>query len=142
MWKWFAWMFTLRCQNKGGNRCCCSASQVSVDVIGFHNEMPSESRTWENRKVLNDVMHAKSGLKWPHFVDVLLWVIHKPFGQLRGRGFSLMTILLHKPYLVKVTTKGGGGGSKISKKFDHVVYGWPIRYLLRTWDQLMLFCFK
>ena len=40
---------------------------------------------------------------------------HKPRGQLGGeRGVSQMTILLHKPYLVKVTTKGGGG-SKISK---------------------------
>ena len=41
-----------------------------------------------------------------------LGVIHKPRGQLRGMGVSQMTILLHKPYLVKVTTKGGGG-SKI-----------------------------
>ena len=36
----------------------------------------------------------------------MLGVIHKPRGQLRGRGVSQMTILLHtKPYLVKVTTK-------------------------------------
>ena len=36
--------------------------------------------------------------------------IHKPRGQLRGEGgVSQMTILLHKPYLVKVTIKGGGG---------------------------------
>ena len=39
-------------------------------------------------------------------------VIHKPRGQLRG--VSQMTILLHKSYLIKVTTKGGGG-SKIPK---------------------------
>ena len=44
----------------------------------------------------------------------LIGVIHKPRGQLRGRGCSQMTILSHKPYLVKVTTKGGRG-SKISK---------------------------
>ena len=41
-------------------------------------------------------------------------VIHKPRGQLRGRGVSQMAILSQKPYLVKVTTKGGGG-SKIPK---------------------------
>ena len=40
-------------------------------------------------------------------------VIHKPRGQLRGEGVSQMTILLHKPYLVKVTKKGG---PKIPKK--------------------------
>ena len=37
-----------------------------------------------------------------------------------------MTILLHKPYLVKVTTKGGGE-SKNTQKFDHVVYGRSLR---------------
>ena len=31
-----------------------------------------------------------------------------------------MTILTHKPYLVKVTTKGGG--VKNTQYFDHVVY--------------------
>ena len=36
-------------------------------------------------------------------------VIHKLRGQLRGTaGVSQMAILLHKPYLVKVTTKGEG----------------------------------
>ena len=49
-------------------------------------------------------------------------VIHKPRGQLRGREVSQMTILLHKSYLVKVTTKGRGSGRN-SQKFDHVVYG-------------------
>ena len=39
----------------------------------------------------------------------VIGVTHKPRGQLRGRGVSRTTILLHKPYLVKVTTKGGGG---------------------------------
>ena len=48
--------------------------------------------------------------------------IHKPRGQLRGEGgVSQMTILLHKPYLAKVTTKGGVKNAQ--KKFDHVVYG-------------------
>ena len=41
--------------------------------------------------------------------------IHKPRGQLRGVGVSQMTILLLKPYFVKVTKKGGGG-SIIPKK--------------------------
>ena len=40
-----------------------------------------------------------------------------------------MTILLHKPYLVKVITKGGGGQN--AQKFDHVVYGWPLD--LKCW---------
>ena len=36
-----------------------------------------------------------------------------------------MTILLHKPYFVK-NDHEGGRGSKIPKKFDHVVYGCPL----------------
>lgn len=48
-------------------------------------------------------------------------VIHKPRGQLRGDGISQMTILLHTPYLIKVTTKGGEGQN--TQKIDHVVYG-------------------
>ena len=32
-----------------------------------------------------------------------------------------MTILLHKPYLVKITTKGEGGG-KNTQNYDYVVY--------------------
>ena len=35
-----------------------------------------------------------------------------------------MTISLHKPYLVKVTTKGEG--VKNTQKFDHVVYKSPL----------------
>ena len=51
-----------------------------------------------------------------------------------GGGVSQMSMLLHKPYLVKWSTKGGGG-SKISKKLStwfmdapfhvHMVYEWP-----------------
>ena len=37
-----------------------------------------------------------------------------------------MTILWHKPYLVKVTTIWGRG-VKFTQNFDHVVYGWPHR---------------
>ena len=50
---------------------------------------------------------------------------HKPRGQLGGeRGVSQMTILLHNPYLVEVTLKGGGReGVKNSQNFDSVVYG-------------------
>ena len=54
------------------------------------------------------------GIFWP------LGDIHKPRGQLRG--VSQMTILLHKPYYVKVTTKGEGGGVKYTQKFDNLVY--------------------
>ena len=36
-------------------------------------------------------------------------VIHKQRGQLKGRGLNQMTILLHKPYFLNVTTKGEGG---------------------------------
>ena len=50
-------------------------------------------------------------------------VINKPRGQLKGMGVNQMTTLLHKPYLLKVSTKGGG---KIPKKCVHVVYRWPI----------------
>ena len=58
-----------------------------------------------------------------NFKKELLGDIHKPRGQLRGED-SLMTILLHIPYLVKVTTKVGGGGVKNIQNFDHVVvYG-------------------
>ena len=48
---------------------------------------------------------------------VLLGGIHKPRGQLWG--CIQMTILLHKPHLVKVTMKG----IKNTQNFDHVVYG-------------------
>ena len=36
-----------------------------------------------------------------------------------------MTILYHKPYLVKETTNGGGE-QKTPKNFNHVVYGWSV----------------
>ena len=38
-------------------------------------------------------------------------------------GVSQMTISLQKPYLVKVTTKVGGGQKY--PKIDHVIYGRP-----------------
>ena len=38
-----------------------------------------------------------------------------------------MTILLHKHYLVKVTTKGGGAGGQNRQKFDYVVDEWSLR---------------
>ena len=40
-------------------------------------------------------------------------VIHKPRGQ---EGTNQMTTLLHKPYLVKVSTKGIWKVSKVPKK--------------------------
>ena len=53
--------------------------------------------------------------------------------RIEGDGVSQMAILLHKPYLVKVTTKGAGG-SKIPKKttwfmndpLDRRVVGWSV----------------
>ena len=42
-------------------------------------------------------------------------VIHKPRGQLKGEGFSQMTILLDK---AKVTTYRGEGGSNIPKIYE------------------------
>ena len=60
-------------------------------------------------------------------------VIHKPRGQLRGawgRGVGQITILLYKPYLVKVTTEVEEGVKNI-QKFDHVVYEWPLALLIR-----------
>ena len=62
-------------------------------------------------------------------------VIHKPYGQLRGRGVSQMMFLLNKPYLVNVTTKGRG--VKNTHNFDHMVYGWPLTTLLSI-DAFML----
>ena len=44
-----------------------------------------------------------------------LGVIHKPRGKLREDGRGLANILYHKPYLVKVTTKGGGGVKNTQK---------------------------
>ena len=44
---------------------------------------------------------------------LMLGGFHEP----RGRGISNMTILLHKPYVVKVSTKGGCG-SKILKSLS------------------------
>ena len=43
--------------------------------------------------------------------------IHKPCGHDRGRGVFQMSILLHKPYLVKWSTKGEGG-SKMFKNLS------------------------
>ena len=54
--------------------------------------------------------------------------IHKPRGQFL-KGVSQMTILLHKPYLLKVTTKGGG--VKNTQNFDHVAWLMddPLKYV-------------
>ena len=50
-----------------------------------------------------------------HYVSIHMCIciggIHKPCGHYRGRGIYQMSILLHKPYLVKLSTKGG----KVSK---------------------------
>ena len=71
-------------------------------------------RTLCSKKMGDLVKSHKSCQEWLH-----IRVIHKPRGQLRGRGVSQMTILLHKPYLVKVTMKG----VKNIQKIDHGVYG-------------------
>ena len=46
-----------------------------------------------------------------------------------------MTILLHKPYLIKVTTKGEG--VKNTQKIDHVVYGWPLTFYVKFQLQII-----
>ena len=46
-------------------------------------------------------------------IYLLSGIIHKPRGQLRGEGVNQMTVLKYKPYLVKVTTKGGQKYPKI-----------------------------
>ena len=43
-----------------------------------------------------------------------------------------MTTLPHKPYLVKVLMKGGGGGRNIQKSV-HVVYGYPLYRM--SWEE-------
>ena len=42
-----------------------------------------------------------------------------------GGGVCQMSILLHKPYLVKLSTKGGGG-VKNAQNSVHMVYGRPL----------------
>ena len=44
--------------------------------------------------------------------------IHKPRGQLRGRGVSQMTILLHKPELIRVQEEEIGEGVKNAKNLS------------------------
>ena len=39
----------------------------------------------------------------------MLGTVYKPRRQVRGRGVAEMSTLLNKSYLVKVSTKGGGG---------------------------------
>ena len=48
-------------------------------------------------------------------------VIHKPCGLLGVGVAKEITISLHNPYFVEVTTKGEGGQNAL--KGDHVVYG-------------------
>ena len=47
------------------------------------------------------------------------------FHEPRGRGISDMTILQHKPYVAKVSTKGESGS-----KILHVVHSWPFLKIL------------
>ena len=54
---------------------------------------------------------------------------------------SQMTILLHKPYLVKVSTKGGGV-VKNTQKFDHVVYGWPLWRITKLVNRFVIKAFQ
>ena len=58
------------------------------------------------------------------------WVIHKPCGEFRGEGVNQMTILLHKPYIVKVATMGEGE-SKKSKKLPRDLWITPYEYVLQ-----------
>ena len=55
---------------------------------------------------------------YPIFEGVILGVIHKPCGHCRESGGLPMSVLLHKAYLVKYSTKGRGGGVKMSKKLS------------------------
>ena len=48
--------------------------------------------------------------------------IHKPCGHGRGRGVSQMSMLLHKPYFVKWSTRG----VKNLQKTVHMIYGCPL----------------
>ena len=45
--------------------------------------------------------------------------IHKPCGQPWGEGGSLNVHFTNKAYLVKLSTKGGGGGQKSPKNGPH-----------------------
>ena len=50
-----------------------------------------------------------------------------------------MTTLQQKPYIVKVYTKGEGRQNP--QKFDHVVYGWPLK-TRSDWNFLKVLYFK
>ena len=82
---------------------------LNFHIIGKHRLRPCDaldtlSRSQHFGKRLGTLLNSRS----LH----IFGVIHKPRGHLRGD--SQMTILLHKLYLIKGTTKGGGeGGSKI-----------------------------
>ena len=65
-------------------------------------------------------------LKYWNF-EIHLGVIHKPFGHGRGKEVCQMSILLQKPYLVKLSTKGGEGGQNVQNSV-HVVYRRPLGY--------------
>ena len=59
-----------------------------------------------------------------YYVETIVYLcrvkfIHKPRGQLMGEGVSQMTILILKPYLIKVAMKREG--VKNTQNFDHVV---------------------
>ena len=70
--------------------------------------------------------------------EVAIEVIHKPCGHLSGEGVMIMIILLHKPYLVKVTTKVERGG-KNTHNIDHAVYKWPHIHETLIWLPYLLF---
>ena len=63
--------------------------------------------------VLAKIFKAAGKHAWGSFINYV---------DSSGGGVSQMTILLHKPYLVKVSTKGAGRG-KNTQNFDHMVYG-------------------
>ena len=62
---------------------------------------------------------------------VWLGGIHKPCGHGRGEGVSQISMLQHKPYLVKWSTKGGGGVKNLQKTV-HMVYGCPLYQLKQS----------
>ena len=64
---------------------------------------------------------AKSGITFFGTGALLSGAFLFPWGHPRGSGVCQMFILLHKPHLVKWSTKGGKG-SNMSKKNVHMVY--------------------
>ena len=62
----------------------------------------------------------------------MIWGLHKPRGQLRGRrGIAKLTLTYISLIFFSKSAHEGGGGQN-TQTFVHVVYGWPL-FILCTY---------